>query len=519
VLLVAAVVLSGGCNSIMNGWLDPTVLGNFRDERTQDIRTALTVESSPWGIPGAAEPTWEDLVPIPREYPISTGDVLAIEIAELRAQFVPWQAQVLVDELGAVNIPKLGRVQAAGLTLRKLEARLRDLLSDPRYDLLKEPEVIVNALSLHEATYSIFGIGVSAATNAPLRAGTFPIRRPDTRILEAINLVGGLNEFVTEIYVFRNDVLYREGLESQIPVKPDDEDEVETPDSGEDALLKPAPAEPSGGESSADAEVERSQDQTLSPEDEIRELTLKDEPPSRMTLRDEREALKPQSVPKYVWIDGELVPNPQSPGAVADEGRVAQVPTFEAMQSTVDWARIAGERDYRIIRIPADALRAGDRDYNVVVRCRDVIRIVSGEIGLYYVMGQVNRPGPFAFNAEQVTLKSAIAAAGNLSPEAWPTNCTVYRRTGLREQMIQVDLDAIFAGKTPDFVIRRGDIINVGTSPLAPFLARLRAYTLPNPVSNLGYSFTYSRNFADIDSFSSKVNPANRPDKFPGLFP
>ena len=85
--------------------------------------------------------------------------------------------------------------------------------------------------------------------------------------------------------------------------------------------------------------------------------------------------------------------------------------------------------------------------------------------------------------------------------------------------MIPVDLDRVFAGQDPDFLVRRGDIINVGTHPFAPFLLRIRGFTLPNPVTNVGYSFTYARNFADIDSFASQRNPANEPDTFPALFP
>ncbi len=80
-------------------------------------------------------------------------------------------------------------------------------------------------------------------------------------------------------------------------------------------------------------------------------------------------------------------------------------------------------------------------------------------------------------------------------------------------------LDRIFAGKDADFLIRRGDIINVGTHPFAPFLSRIRELTLPNVVNNVGYSFTYARNFADIDSFAVKRNPSNEPDRFPSLFP
>jgi len=145
--------------------------------------------------------------------------------------------------------------------------------------------------------------------------------------------------------------------------------------------------------------------------------------------------------------------------------------------------------------------------------------VVSVEVGVYYVMGQVNRRGVFGFNSEAVTLKSAIAAANGLSASAWPDRCTIYRRLGQREQMIQVNLDRIFAGKDPDFFIKRGDIINVGTHPFAPFLQRLRVWTLPTPANTVGYSFTYSRNFADIDSFGGRANPHNQPDRFPGLFP
>jgi hypothetical protein len=90
---------------------------------------------------------------------------------------------------------------------------------------------------------------------------------------------------------------------------------------------------------------------------------------------------------------------------------------------------------------------------------------------------------------------------------------------GGREQMVQVDLDRVFAGKDADFLIRRGDIINVGTHPFAPFLRSLRDLSIPNPVSNIGYSFTYARNFADIDSFAVQQNPANRPREIPSLFP
>ena len=121
---------------------------------------------------------------------------MAGESAELTVQFAPWQSQLQVDEVGQINIPKIGRVTAAGLTTRELEEEIKRLLGESEHDLLKDPEVIVQGMSLHEATYSVFGIGVSASTNAPLRAGTFPIRRPDLRVLEAIK--AGVNNYIVK---------------------------------------------------------------------------------------------------------------------------------------------------------------------------------------------------------------------------------------------------------------------------------------------------------------------------------
>jgi len=476
---------SAACNSVVNGWLDPTVLGSFERTGTAEIRTSLTLGDTPSGIPGASCPTPEDMLPVVREYPISGGDTLAIEINELRQRQVPYLTQVQVSQSGYVNLPVAGRVQAAGLTPPEFQEAVTDALR--KRNVLVEPEVTVNPLYLNRATYSIFGIGVSAADNAPLRAGTFPIRRPDLRLLDAINQVGGLNEFVTEVYVFRRD---------------EPEDQV-NPATG---AQQTAPAAPAPGQELLDAVAGDNRSESLQGDELERGSS---EVP---------DLLEPEGIDPYIYVDGEFVPNPAyvEPG---DDLPAAAPPSLGTVTPAVNWLRLAGDTAQRIIVVPAELLRAGDPGVNIVVRAGDVIRIVSGEIGAYYVMGQVNRVGVFAFNTEQVTLKAAIAAAGGLSSLAWPDRCTVYRRLGHREQMIQVNLDRIFAGLDPDFFIRRGDIINVGTHPFAPFLQRIRELTLPNPVSNVGYSFTYARNYADIDSFAVQQNPANKPEAFPNLFP
>ncbi len=470
-----------------------------------DVRASLTIEDVAPGITGAVFPGPEDLRVFYEEYPISAGDTLSVEIYELRDQLVPFQAQLEVSSKGEVNLPVLGRIMAAGLTAPEFEQALADVLIDR--DILLDPDVTIYPTFLQKATYSIFGIGVSASNNAPLRAGTFPIRSPELRLLEAINQVGGLNEFVTDIYVFRRYVPPVEDVVAGFSDSPSTSttasrdavlplDDVEVVDPVLDDLLAVVEGEDEDEESPEWDAVEAAATEALV------------------------QSFEPDPSTPFVFINGEFVQNPDYVPPAIDDGGLVESMEFGTPAPSVNWARVAGETSYRVLRLPAEMLREGDPQANVYVRPGDVIRIVQGEIGVYYVMGQVNRVGAFSFNSESITLKGAVAAAGGLSSLAWPDRCTVYRRVGHREQMIQVDLDRIFSGKDADFLIRRGDIVNVGTHPFAPFLQRIRSLTLPNPVSNVGYSFTYARNFADIDSFAAQRNPANiTGPSFPFLFP
>jgi len=511
--LTSLVLGSVGCHSFRNGWLDPTVVGNFQESTTLEIRSSLTLEDTPPGIPGATYPVPEDRVPKVFDFPISPGDTLAMEIYELRERQIPFQVEAVVSSTGFVNLPVVGRVEAANFTIPEFEDELRSTLMQRQ--VLLTPEVTVNPVFLQNATYSIFGIGVSAANNAPLRAGTFPIRRPDLNLLEAINQVGGLNEFVTDIYIFRED---KPWWLAQGPAK---EDSLE-PQAGAVPELDPEKPRPSPSTIPKNRQESAAQNSKNAAVRDLMDAVLSQKSRRDATPKDVLKSLQPEPTDPFIWVNDEFVPNPaarkrgiQPAGASTRPG----AGVIDLATPAANWARIAGDMDYRTIRIPAEPLRSGDPEVNIIVRPGDVIRVVSGEIGVYYVMGQVNRVGAFAFNAEPITLKAAIAAAGGLSALAWPDRCTVYRRIGQREQMIQVDLDRVFAGKDPDFLIRRSDIINVGTHPFAPFLLRIRGFTLPNPVTSVGYSFTYARNFADIDSFSSQRNPANVPDTFPALFP
>ncbi len=508
-----ALMVGSGCamQSVLNGWLDPTVLGDFEASKTTQIRASLTLEDMPQGIAGASRPVLGDLDVIAKDFSVSAGDTLEVEINELRARGTIYQTQVQVSPTGYVNLPVVGRIHAAGKTVPGFEASLVSTLQDE--GILINPEVTVNPTFLQAATYSIFGVGVSASNTAPLRAGVFPISRPDLRVLEAINQVGGLNEFVTEIYVFRKDDLsvYDTRSQADRPVEV-----IEDLRPTEPAIAMPVDVADVGEQDKQEL-ISAILDHDKPPAAQPEETEPK---PQSQHQRDILSATDTDSTQAFLFVDGAFVRNPDFEGhAAAGSGEDFSPPTIDTVMPASNWARLAGNSPYRTILIDAEQLRRGEPEMNIVVHAGDVIRIVSGEIGQYYVMGQVNQPGQFRFNAESITLKSAIASAGGLSALAWPDRCTIYRRLGSREQMVQVDLDRIFSGKDSDFMVRRGDIINVGTHPLAPFLQRLRALTLPNITSNIGYGFTYSRNFADIDSFAVQSNPNNRPSRFQQLFP
>lgn len=93
-----------------------------------------------------------------------------------------------------------------------------------------------------------------------------------------------------------------------------------------------------------------------------------------------------------------------------------------------------------------------------------------------------------------MTIKQALAAAGNLGPLAWPENVVLFRRIGEnQEQIYPLNLEAIFKGEQPDFFLKPYDVVAVGTSAKAPFFAVLRnAFRM-----TYGFGFIYDRNFAD----------------------
>jgi len=540
-LTVLACTFAGGCNSIFNSWLDPSQVGSFTRHATLEIRTSLSIQDSPIGIPGATDPQPEDLIPVYDDYRYRVGDAVTIRIFELLASNTETAVQGVIDEMGTVTIPILGQVRVVGMTRNEIADELRRMVVDRGY--VRDPTVIVEPALRRGQTFLLFG-----ATPAP---NLYPIPTPDSRLLEMLNIAGGLIDSVTDIYVIRKGSASAEAIGARNKARKARMDGMMASNTGwtlaggfgggggarsRSSGNQPAPEEKPA--TTTDSESELREAVRLPTTQPQAESGATPSAPSTTAALEESAPVAPREndlmVPqptaqtRWIFVNGEWVESSEPAGATASPPAeratspaplgMTPAPAAPKPAEELDWTRLAGDEETRIIHISAQALRDGDPRQNIVVRGGDTIRLMAGQVGEYYIMGQVYRPGAYSLTGRQITLKMAVAAAGNLAPLAWPDRCTIYRRYGDREEMHQVNLDAIFAGKEPDVLLKNNDLVLVGTHPIAPFLAVARsAFRL-----TYGFGFVYDRNFADIDQYGPKINPDNfqaQPgSRFPNIF-
>lgn len=581
----ALLLISTGCNSILNGWLTPIELGSFTRERTNEIRGSLSIQDPERGIRAATEPTPADLVPTYEEYRLVPGDIVNVFIYELRGPGDESGQQATVDNRGRINLPVVGWLDARGYTARELENEIRRILEER--EILFEAEVLVQFAARRGMTYTIFG-NENLALRLNRGPGVFPIPRADFRILDAVSVSGGLSELVRDLYVFRNvdrDRAQEEAIlelsaqrdreptpevDDWIPPAVEEEPVVPPPplpgafgsnrninqptsfdfssfsfsgsgtiqvsdqpaSTGKGAEPKPGDKKDKAGPKDKDGDVPPDVQDLIDlmlPDDNTEKPTAEKKPEQTpptdaapaMQTADSTSTVTPDGAPtKWIFLNGEWVEVKADNGAaVGTTSQPAVDPTVDPMGDdlapAIDWDLLASDAmEVRVIRIPARSLRQGDSTYNIVVRAGDVIRLYSGDIGFYYMTGHVRGPGIFRFQGgTQVTLKNAIAASGGLDALAWPDRVAIYRRIGDREQIIQVNLDRIYAGLDPDFYLKRDDIVNVGTHPFAPFLIQIRNFTIPQ----MGGTVSYFYQFIRTETFFRNENLD--PPRTTGLFP
>ena len=484
-LVVSIAASSVACNGLRmpswvhNGFADPTQAGNYRSATRTEIRSAMSILEEPEGIEGAEEPRPDDLVPQFIEARIQAGDIIRVSIYELQAPGVATDQQIQVRPAGYETFPTIGQVKVAGLTPRELELELKRVLREEQ--ILEDADVQVSVLRSQHLQYTVIG--------AVPNPGNFPLMQPDLRLLNALGAVGGVPTQVSRIYILR---------------RPDSDDSDAT-NTTTAPVASGWPGQPAytlsdfGGPARGGAPVRLARANMQNGELERLEKApaapRTAEPVFDPATGEWRIADPISGAQQPTTRPGSVPVTPNRPvngdGAIpVEDGANDPFPS--------EWDMPEGTR---ILEIPTSALLAGDPQYNVVIRPRDVIRVPLPNAGEYYVGGNVQNPGTYQLTGRQVTVKQAIVSAGGFGPLAEPSRANLVRRlAGDEEQTIQIDLDAILSGETPDFYLRPNDTINVGSAPYSFFLAVFRnAFRL-----SYGFGFVYDRNFADSDSFQAR---------------
>ena len=192
-LLIWLLVLLSGCGS---KFFDPSQVGRFRPVPAVNvILDSLGVaEETPVAWEGAEEPLPIDIVSQESDYVFRAGDVVSIDIFELLREGVHHINNYVVTETGKVSIPEIGVVQAADLTEKQLEQKIKQIVSP---SILKAPSINVMLVASQQRAFSVLGDGVQFP-------GRYSIPRYDFRLTDALATAGGSSQFnASTIYVSR----------------------------------------------------------------------------------------------------------------------------------------------------------------------------------------------------------------------------------------------------------------------------------------------------------------------------
>jgi polysaccharide export outer membrane protein len=349
----------------------------------------------------------DDLEPMAREYVMGIGDLVTVTIFELIIENVESVQTRRVDELGRIRLPEVGSVQVAGLAPSDLERSIADTLR--RLGKIREPMVSVIVQESRHNTFSVIGSPQVAGT----AIGTYVIRGPDFRLLDAIALARGVPSTIRTLYVIRP---------ASLPT------------------AKP-------GEAAA-------------PADPVDPLKLIDEAIDRVR------GGEPGSD-----SDGDAQPTENG----AQDPSASPPRADDWFHDGDKWVR-RGSTQHRIIRIPYDRLLKGELQYNVVIRPGDIIRVPPPVVGNVFIGGEINRPGAYTLpGGDDMTLRQLVFSAGGFGPLAIPSRVDLIRRIGNNhEAIVRIDAKAIFEGTHPDIFLKPNDTIHVGTSFIATPLAVFR---------------------------------------------
>lgn len=123
-----------------------------------------------------------------------------------------------------------------------------------------------------------------------------------------------------------------------------------------------------------------------------------------------------------------------------------------------------GLTDQVAVRV-SDLLVKADPKANLPIFANDLINVPVPSDVTIFCLGEVLSPGAQTFRStERITVLSAIARAGGLSPRA-SKKISIKRRKGESlQQEIEIDYRKILSGKEPDMTLRDGDVLVVKES-------------------------------------------------------
>lgn len=498
--MVAACGLATGA-LVMNGcevdsFIDPSTIGRWeRTPTSVPILERLTsIEEDTGEFVEYSDPTAQDLIPEPSDYRLSPGDQVRITaFDDVRSNTAASEYDREVDIRGRINLPQIGQVELTGLTLDQA----RDLITERLKKLVNDPLVEVVIIQKRQQTFTVVG--------AVQQPGPYFIPKPDYRLYEAITAAGQFNENIENVYVVR-----------QVPLSDLIKGNMAHPSSAPIRPSEPPSTPPAPAENLIDLIDELSKPKDGQPKEPPKDPASGGGAPGMVRAAGRAPAIEPpehtDAKPQEPAID--LVDSGMSAGNVGKQaaaggesaasswvfldGRWVQVkPTAAAAEVAAQGGELTPDQlmTQRVIRVPLKALLDGSAQYNVVIRPGDIVRIPTAPIGVFYMEGQVQRPGPYSIpDVGRMTLTRAIVSAGGLSTLAVPERVDLTRMVGKdRQATIRLDLRAVKEGTMPDIYLKRDDVINVGTNfwayPLAVVRNGFRA--------TYGFGFVLDRNFAD----------------------
>ena len=462
---------TGATTDLRKGFLDPTAVGRYQKKPlVVPILSSLdrNVDVADDRFRNSTDVTADDLNPSNRDYTIGRNDLVSIAITDLVAPNVETIRTPRVSESGTVSLPIIGQIKAAGLTEAALEKEITKAYRQA--DVIQNAQVSVSVMEARARTFSILG-----TVTAP---GQYAILNSDFRVLDALVLARDVNsQGIDNIYIIRQ-------LEKQEPATVPTTQEA--PAGSGDDVLTPR----------SDARASHVIMAQASPATTGVSGAVTDDEQKFITVDGKQITVTPAGVTSTTAA---TVVEPAATTVVGSGEAVTTAPTVapvvsDAANGNFEFRDPVAEGKTRIIRIPYEALRNGDLRYNVVVKPYDLIIVPTPVVGEYYMGGHVQRVGVYSLTARKITLKQALVSAGMFDQIAVPAQTDVIRRIGEdREIFVKVDLDKVFAGEQPDIFLRPNDVVTVGTSWWAPFVAAVRGGFR----MTYGFGFLYDRNFGD----------------------